>query len=125
MRTLDQHRPQAVSIPESAQHMHPLGQPVRKRQTARLAAGGEQELGVADLAAIGQLHALALPVNYLNPCPWAELDPCGGERVSRCEGEFRGGSLALEIGLRERRPLIGSRRLRADQHDRTFMTVLA
>ncbi len=37
-RALDQHLPQRARVPEVAQHMHPLGQAVRKRQPARLAA---------------------------------------------------------------------------------------
>ncbi len=100
---------------------------VRARQaqlTVRRAGGQDQDL-VGGLAPAAQPYPTPLPVDRLGARPEPELDALVG--VEGVGPEFQGLAvgLALEIGLRQRRPLIRDLGFLADQQDRAGVAVLA
>ena len=117
--------PQPIRIGQIAQIEDLLGDGGLKRQPARLAAGREQQLGVADLLAVREAHGLAPAIDRRDHAVGMELDAGGRERVGLGEGEVVRRALAGEVGLGQGRPLVGWAGLGAEQDDRAVMALLA
>ena len=92
--------------------------PIAVGQAARARAGGEREEVVGERAAVGEGDGAGGAVDGGGGGAGEELDPLGGVEARRAQEQALAGELALEVGLGERRALVGRDRLGADERER-------
>ena len=116
-RTRQERRLQRVHIGDGFEIENPRQIGARTAQLAHPRAGGQQQLVVGQLAAIGQLHGLARTVDRLGRGVQQQIDARFAIIGIGFQEQARPLQLAQQIGLGERRALIGRIGFLAHQGD--------
>ena len=106
---------QGVGVVEGAELAHAREFGARHRQGPVAGAGGEDEMVVRETFAIREAHLPLLAVDPRHAGLGAVADRVVGKEALLPQEEAAGIGLASEVGLRQRRALIGQHRLLADQ----------
>ena len=103
-----------------AQHVHAVELGAGDRQPPRLGARGQQQPVVAQPLAVVELDLTVRGVESHDGAPQQQLDVVRGIEALGMDVDPLALELAAQVVLGERRPLVGSLRLGADQHDATL-----
>ena len=115
-------RAESVCIGEVAHEQHARQiAPGLGRQAPRAGARGEGEKVVGKGASVGEADAPRRTVDRGGGRPGQELDAFALVEARRPQEQPLARRLALEVGLGERRPLVGRHRLAADESQRPAM----
>ena len=111
-------RAQALHIADSAQREYTVAVETRQRQAARAGAGGEDQAVERHLAAIGKRHDAAVQIDFRRGRAEHERDTTFGPEWRRAQIQrVRRRPVSKKL-FRQWRPLIGQKRLVADDGER-------
>jgi len=116
--------PDPVAVLDGAQVVHAVQIGAGGRESPRRGAGGQQELGVADPAAIGQGHLVGGGVDCGGGDTEAQVDVVVGVPPFGMDEDGVPASAALQVFLRQGRPFVGPVRLGPEEHDRPLEALL-
>jgi hypothetical protein len=97
--------------------LHACEVAARQREPAGRAAEGQQQLRVVDPAAVGQRDLVRAAVDAVHRDAEAQVDPLLVVPGGRVDKDRVPGGRAREVGLGQRRALVGSVLFGAQQHD--------
>jgi len=103
--------PDPVAVLDGAQVVHAVQIGAGGRESPRRGAGGQQELGVADPAAVGQGHLVGGGVDCGGGRREAQVDVVVGVPPFGMDEDGVPASAALQVFLRQGRPFVGPVRL--------------